>query len=93
MTEGDIAALQATEIPVMLDGATGLQLLSAMQLALRHPGFTGPAAQTVQKFAVELALRLSVTDNLTKICGAGFDESYEFQVEEPERRRIILPGE
>jgi hypothetical protein len=99
LTDDDIKGLSHAEIPIVLDGVSALQILSGLQLALRHPGFTGPARHTVRQFAIDLAQRLSVTPNLAKACRAGFDERFDTpaecrQAEAKENvRRIILPGE
>jgi hypothetical protein len=99
LTDDDIKALAHAKIPIVLDGVSALQLLSGLQLALRHPEFTGPASKTARDFAIGLAQRLSVTPNLAKVCRAGFDERFDrpadcHQAEAKENvRRIILPGE
>lgn len=94
ITEADIAALAHTEIPIVLDGVSAMQIMSALQLALRHPDFSGPASKTARDFAIGLAERLSVTPNLMKICKAGFDPRFDMPAEAKENeRRIILPGE
>jgi len=94
MTQEDIQALEQAEIPIVLDGVSALQILSGLQLALRHPGFSGPASKTARDFAIGLAQRLAVTPNLLKVCRAGFDERFDTPAEVREdERRIIRPGE
>lgn len=94
LTEADIKMISEVEIPIMLDGVSAMQILGGLQLALRHPDFSGPASKTAREFAIGIAERLSVTPNLMKVCRAGFDPRFDTPAEAKEsERRIILPGE
>ncbi len=54
-----IKALQtAPKIKLTLDAALALQLISAIQLACRHPRFDGRVRQIVEEFARALSQRL-----------------------------------
>lgn len=73
------------EIPAML----GFQLLSVLQLALRHPHFPPELAETMIHFAHELQFRVSSTPELAAVCAAGWDRSADIH----ERPRIVRPGD
>jgi hypothetical protein len=92
----DLVALETLPpIPVTLDGVTALFIMSALQLACRHPGVTGPIHETVYDFARGLQERISITPSLAIMCEAGWEPANDVPNEpEPQQpSRIILPGD
>lgn len=88
----DMLALQ--QMPALhfeIGPAPALDLLSALQLASRHPELPARLKHTLTEIGEGLQEYLSVTPNLAAIAAAGWDEHFDLPAE-PERR-IILPGE
>ena len=45
-------------IPVIAEGLTWMTVVGCVQLALRHPGYTGPSAEIARKFADAVSHKL-----------------------------------
>lgn len=92
LTAMDVLRLQ--ELPafvVEIDGVAALQILSALQLALRHPGFPPHTMESVRNFAALLQVELAVTENLELLCQAGWNPAQDVPVESREAGKIIVP--
>lgn len=92
----DIEALGQTVLQVEIDGVMALQLLGALQLVARHPNFQGPTAVAVIEFARFLQGEISTTPSLAAIAAEGWLVEHDqpvIEVPEPNRKRIIVPGE
>lgn len=61
-------------VEFVLTGVEAWALLSAIQLATRHPRFTGPTAQIAAKIARGVESQLAVTPALAAIAAAGWDQ-------------------
>lgn len=80
---------QAEPITLQLGADAGFFLLCQLQLALRHPANTGPTAQIIKDFALELQQRLVVQcpeaeEVIEKGWHPAFDQST--QSEQPRQR-------
>lgn len=85
----DFAALETVpDLGLRLDARSALQLMAALQLALRHPEFPEHSRETVMEIATVLAGHLSVTAKLQKVCLSGFPAVVDVPVE---KSAIILP--
>jgi hypothetical protein len=73
-----------------LDGLMMFQLLSALQLACRHPNFHGPTRDFVESYAHFLQRGISKTPTLAAMCEAGWNPAYDVP-HESSRTRIIIP--
>jgi hypothetical protein len=90
----DMTALQAMPpLRIQIGGVEALMILSALQLALRHPHFDqdGPVRTTAEDFALGLQDRVSVTPGLAAIAEAGWDTSHDMPAEASSG--LILPGD
>lgn len=76
---------EGLEIQLSLDAMSAFQLIAQLQLALRHPQNTGPAATTGRLAAEGLAGRLvaspTATPALQHILALGFDPHYDISIE------------
>lgn len=94
LTPEDLAALKTMPpMRVQIGGVEAMMLLSALQLALRHPHFDtdGPVCETVEQFACALQEHVSATPGLAAICDAGWDPKHDVA---PEKYSgLILPGD
>jgi hypothetical protein len=92
LTMADMLVLQRTPpLGFEIGPLPAFQLLSLIQLALRHPGLPDAAKEAAEELASGLQVHLSVTDNLAAIIAAGWNRHFDMPAV-PERR-IILPGE
>jgi hypothetical protein len=88
LTEEDVEALEDLPIAqVRIPPHECFQLLSALQLALRHPAMPDSIRITIVRIAGTLQQHIAVTENLQAICEAGWDPSCDV----PAERRIIAP--
>jgi len=75
-------ALREERIFVCLPGDDALKLLATLQLACRHPNFTGLTRDWVDEFARDLAERLAcVGPAVAAMCEAGFDPACDVEVQ------------
>jgi hypothetical protein len=89
-----LKALEALPpIAVAIDGFTALFLMSALQLACRHPGLNGPVHETVYDFARGLHERISVTPSLAAVCEAGWNPADDVPAKPEPHSGLILPGD
>lgn len=75
-----IAAMDARFV-VELDVATTAQLISAIQLACRHPQFKGPTRTKVEEVARELQAKISLTPRIALMLEAGWDQTMDVPAE------------
>ncbi len=88
LTEEDIAALKRLPPVVMeLDPGRALQLIATLQLACRHPRFSGETRAFADALAHGLMDYLSITPNIAAFVEAGWDPAHDV----PAERRIIVP--
>lgn len=73
-----LKALAGQHIPVYLDPFFCFVLIAQLQLALRHPANTGPAADLTSRFAHHLIDRLAeVLPETREIALKGFDPAFD----------------
>ena len=90
LNPSDLSALLRVRFSEQFPGPHAFQILTALQLALRHPKFPPAARETVEAYARLFADEMGVTRNLVRLAQAGFHPEYDVAaVEQP---RIILPG-
>jgi hypothetical protein len=73
----DFKLIYGKPIIMELPGETAWYLFMNLQLALRHPGNTGPSAEFVRKFALELQEKLAITPALRELAEKGWDPNYD----------------
>lgn len=62
-------------VGIRLNGCEAFQLLAALQLACRHPKFTGEARAFVENFAGGLQERISVSEIVADLCERGWTQN------------------
>jgi hypothetical protein len=75
----DFKALERDQQPVMLE-LTKVQawiLASELQLALRHPGNTGPSALIAREIAKRIHGELATTPTLRSVAAKGWDPQFD----------------
>jgi hypothetical protein len=90
----DPESLFAMQQPVSLeiDVNFAVQLISAVQLACRHPSFKGKVRDSVEAFTRELQEPVSLTPRIRLMIDAGWDQTMDVPAEPAaEQRRIIIP--
>lgn len=83
LNERDVRKLSQVAFGVTLAGPEAFYLLAALQLALRHPGFTGLGHGVVLGVAQLLEEQVGVTENLQAIAAAGWSVNAGGLAEEP----------
>jgi len=73
-------------IGVIADGLCWMAVLGAVQLALRHPGFTGPSADIARQFGEQLATKLLLEGVLSQDEMAQMLRD-EIRAQNPEKKR------
>ena len=67
-------------------------VMSAIQLACRHPEFDGPTREVAEGFARKLQERVAVTPALQRVAAMGWDPEFDIDVGvDHERREGDLP--
>ena len=85
------AALEDETVMMRLPGIEAFQLLSALQLVLRHPEIGEHFRKTLTVLARALQERLSLTPTLAAMAEAGWRTQHDVPVEPEPERRIIIP--
>jgi hypothetical protein len=80
------------EITLKLDCGAAFQLLSALQLAARHPDIPLGTLQTLLQVGRALQERLSVGPYSAVLCQIGWIAAAAVRSEATTERRIVLPG-
>lgn len=82
LTEEDFQALQSmAPLTIQLTAVEAMQIMAALQLALRHPGAQdGTVGNVARSFAKGLQNYVSVTPNLATLCEAGWNPHYDVPV-------------
>jgi hypothetical protein len=77
----DCRELQDRPVILQIDFLTALCVISALQLACRHPRFIGPTRQIVEQATREWAANMSVTPAIKAVLEAGFDPEHDAPIE------------
>jgi hypothetical protein len=91
LTRLDLHALKQINFSVRLDGPVAFGILSALQLAMRHPHVPDRVGEMVVRFASVLQTQLSVTENLTLLCQAGWNPHLDVPSDVRDQPKIIVP--
>ena len=73
----DFKSLSELHVRLELTGLEAWVLFAQLQLALRHPGNTGPGATIAREIASAIQGHIAVTPTLAQVAERGWDERYD----------------
>ncbi|HWN95036.1 MAG TPA: hypothetical protein VNT99_08385 [Methylomirabilota bacterium] len=81
--------LGATPVVLQLDLGTAMQIISALQLACRHPDFNGGARETVEGFARDAQESIGEqAPEIAEFLELGWSEEYDVPIVRGSRCRV-----
>ena len=73
----DWKLMAKTNIVVELDAFSWMCVLGALQLATRHPAYTGPSSDIVRRVARNIQEMISLNDNIAILLELGWDPQFD----------------
>lgn len=73
----DFELMASTPIDVTLDAFSWMCVLGAMQLAFRHPAYTGPSSDIVRQVAGNVQQMISLNERIAIILDMGWHPEFD----------------
>ena len=80
--QAELAAARHVVITVNFSVVNLLLIVGALQLALRHPLFTGPGSKVVRQFIYYVKGLLAQQPALCELIECGFDDTFDWDPDE-----------
>lgn len=81
----DWELMARTHVVITLDAFTWMCVLGALQLAFRHPAYTGPSSDIVRNVAANIESEISLNERIAILLGMGWDPQFDVEPEAPSK--------